>query len=236
MNVLEATGLVKRYGRVVALGPLDLAVPRGSVFGILGPNGSGKSTTIGIVLGATRADEGHYVWFDGREPRRAPARLGALLEAPALYPALTGLQNLTIVARIRRCGEGSIERALLDAGLFARRHALVHTYSLGMRQRLAIAAAFLGDPDVIVLDEPANGLDPEGIAEVRDAIRQRAARGITVILASHLLAEVQKVCTHVAVLKEGQLLASGDLDRVVRGGRTLEAAFLDIVSDHAPPA
>ena len=232
MNVLETFAVSKRYGRVRALSRLDLAVPRGSVFGILGPNGSGKTTTLGIVLGAIHADEGHYVWFAGADGRpTGHRRIGSLLETPAFYPALSAAQNLAIVARIRGCAPGGIDEALSHAGLLARRHSPVVTYSLGMRQRLAIAAALLGDPEVVVLDEPGNGLDPEGIADVRNVIRSLAAGAVTVILASHVLDEVQKLCTHVAVLKDGRLLACGDVDRVRAGAPGLEEAYLALTHD-----
>jgi ABC-2 type transport system ATP-binding protein len=225
MNVLETVALAKRYGRVQALHGLDLAVPQGSVFGILGPNGSGKTTALGIVLGAIHADKGRYTWFAGAAEASHP-RIGSLLEVPAFYPGLSAAQNLVVVARIRGCSLDGIDEALAQVGLFERRHSPVSTYSLGMRQRLAIAAALLGGPDVVVLDEPGNGLDPEGIAEVRDTIRRLATGRVTVILASHVLDEVQKLCTHVAVLKHGRLLAAGDIDAVVAGATRLEDAYM----------
>jgi ABC-2 type transport system ATP-binding protein len=225
MNVLQTVALSKRYGRVQALHALDLAVPQGSVFGILGPNGSGKTTALGIVLGAIHADEGHYTWSAGGTDSAHP-RIGSLLEGPAFYPGLSGAQNLAVVARIRGCALDGLEEALAQAGLFARRHSPVASYSLGMKQRLAIAAALVGRPDVVVLDEPGNGLDPEGIADVRDAIRRLAAAHVTVILASHVLDEVQKLCTHVAILKHGQLLACGGIDAVAAGAARLEDAYM----------
>jgi ABC-type multidrug transport system ATPase subunit len=237
LNVLATFGLAKRYGQITAVRSLDLTVPAGSVFGVLGPNGSGKTTVLGIVLGAIQPSRGRYAWFDGHEPRFAPRRIGALLEAPAFYPSLSGAQNLQVIARIRGRPWHDIDDALSRAGLSARRHSPVQTYSLGMRQRLALAAALLGRPDVVVLDEPCNGLDPEGIAEVRNVIGRVVSGGTTVILASHVLDEVQRVCSHIAVLKEGRLLAAGAVDRIVHGAgrRTLEETFLDLVSAHAPP-
>jgi ABC-2 type transport system ATP-binding protein len=234
VNVLETAGLSKRYGRVQALRSLDLAVPQGSVFGILGPNGSGKTTALGIVLGAIHPDAGRYAWSAGA-PGAAHPRIGSLLEVPAFYPALSGTENLVVVARIRGCGVEGIDEALAQAGLFERRHSPVATYSLGMRQRLAIAAARLGAPDVVVLDEPGNGLDPEGIADVRGAIRRLATGRVTVILASHVLDEVQKLCTHVAVLKHGRLLAAGDIDAVVAGAARLEDAYMALTHGHDEP-
>jgi ABC-2 type transport system ATP-binding protein len=237
MSVLEVRRLSKSFGRVRAVVDLDLAVPAGSVFGILGPNGSGKTTTLAIVLGAMRPDAGSVAWFGGVAAHRARARVGALLEAPAYYPSLTGEQNLAVVARIKKANAEQIDAAIERAGLGARRHSPVYSYSLGMRQRLALAAALLTDPEVLVLDEPANGLDPAGIADLRDLIRSAATRGTTVIVASHVLDELEKTCTHLAILSGGRVAVSGDIHGVLArtGHARLEEAFLSLVSDHAAP-
>ena len=233
MNVLETFGLSKRFGRVDAVRHLDLAIPRGSVFGILGPNGSGKTTTLGMVLGSVRADAGTFAWFGGVAPQVARLRIGALLDGPAFYPSLSAAQNLAIVARIKGVDAGGIAAALDRAGLSARRDSAVETFSLGMRQRLGLAAALLGNPEVLVLDEPANGLDPQGIADLRRIVRTAAADGATVIVASHVLAEIERVCTHVAVIAAGCLVARGETSSLLAatGRLDLEGAFLALVGD-----
>lgn len=230
MNVLETFGLAKRFGSVEAVRHLDLAVPRGSVFGILGPNGSGKTTTLGMVLGSVRADSGGFTWFGGVAPHLARLRIGALIEGPAFYPSLSAEQNLAIVARIKRIDADAVASALDRAGLSARRASAVQSLSLGMRQRLGLAAALLGNPEVLVLDEPANGLDPHGIADLRAIIRSAAAAGTTVVVASHVLAEIEKVCTHVAILAAGRLVAYGEMASVL-SGTGLETAYLALVKN-----
>ncbi len=238
MNVLQTFGLSKRYGRIQAVRDLDLGVPQGSVYGVLGPNGSGKTTTLAMVLGAVHPTSGAFTWFGGAPGRAVRGRVGALLEVPSFYPSLSGEKNLAIVARIKGCGMDRVAAVLDQTGLSDRRRSLVHTYSLGMRQRLAIAAALLARPDVLVLDEPANGLDPEGIAELRELIRGMAALGTTIVMASHVLDEVDKVCSHVAVMKDGGLLASGEIGALLaRGGHAgLEELFLSLVRHDAPAA
>lgn len=234
MNVLQTSGLSKRFGRVEAVRHLDLAIPGGSVFGILGPNGSGKTTTLGIVLGSVLADSGTFAWFGGVALHLARRRIGALLEGPAFYPSLSAEQNLAIVARIKHVDVGAIAPALDRAGLSDRRGSAVQTFSPGMRQRLGLAAALLGDPAVLVLDEPSNGLDPHGIADLRAIIRTAAGDGTTVIVASHVLAEIERLCTHVAIMAAGRLVACGEMGSILSGtGHTgLEAAFLALARNH----
>lgn len=208
-KVLETLNLSKSYGRIRAVQDLSLEVGPGHVFGILGPNGSGKTTTLSIITGIIASDSGHYRWF-GREPAaRARKNIGSLIEVPNFYPYLNLAKNLSIVARIKDKPLDDIDRVLKLVNLWERRKSRYDTLSLGMKQRLALAAVLLGDPSVLVLDEPANGLDPEGIAEVRDIILQEREKQKTIILASHILDEVEKVCTHVAVLKNGESIASG---------------------------
>jgi ABC-2 type transport system ATP-binding protein len=208
-NILELNKLTKKFGRITAVDELSFSVQKGSVFGILGPNGSGKTTTLGMLLGVTRPLSGSFSWFGGESPQSAKQRIGSLLETPNFYPYMTARQNLKLVAKIKGIKKPNIEEVLEQVKLLERADDKFKTYSLGMKQRLAIASALLGTPEVLVLDEPTNGLDPKGIADIRNLILEIAGRGITVIMASHILAEVEKVCTHVAVLRTGKLLFSG---------------------------
>lgn len=216
MFVLELNQLSKSYGKITALDNLTFSVPEGSVFGILGPNGSGKTTTLSIILDVLQSDKGSYSWFGELPSYIHRKKIGSLLETPNLYHYLTAVQNLRITQAISgRGNQQEIERVLSLVNLSERKNYRFSTYSLGMKQRLAIAAALLGDPKVLVLDEPTNGLDPVGIAEIRELIRSLAMQGHTIIMASHLLDEVEKVCDHVAILKRGKLLASGTVDSVL---------------------
>ncbi|GEO04108.1 ABC transporter ATP-binding protein [Adhaeribacter aerolatus] len=215
-NVLEIQNLSKKYpGGVQALQQLTLTVEAGSIYGLLGPNGSGKTTTLGIVLDVLQASQGTYNWFGQSLKKETKRRIGAILETPNFYPYLSASQNLKIIADIKLANHREIDSVLQTVGLFPRRHSAFKGFSLGMKQRLALAAALLGDPEVLVLDEPTNGLDPQGIAEVRGIIQQVAAQGKTIILASHLLDEVQKVCTHMAVLQAGKLKVAGRVDAIL---------------------
>ncbi|MGV3587128.1 MAG: ABC transporter ATP-binding protein [Adhaeribacter sp.] len=215
-NILEIQNLSKKYpGGVQALDALTLVVAEGSIYGLLGPNGSGKTTTLGIVLDVLRADQGSFNWFGLPLSKETERRIGAILETPNFYPYLSATQNLKIIANIKNTAHQEIEPVLRTVGLFQRRHSAYKEFSLGMKQRLALAAALLGNPQVLVLDEPTNGLDPQGIAEVREIIKQVAGQGKTIILASHLLDEVQKVCTHMAVLQAGKLKIAGRVDAIL---------------------
>ncbi|HUH08398.1 MAG TPA: ATP-binding cassette domain-containing protein [Egibacteraceae bacterium] len=208
--VIEVSGLSKRYERVQALDRLDLSVDRGEVLGLLGPNGAGKTTTLRLLLGLINADEGSVTVLGGR-PGAADvlARVGALIEEPALYPYLSGRDHLRALARYTGADERLIDPALSDMGLTDAADAKTRTYSLGMRQRLAIAGALIKRPELLILDEPTNGLDPAGISTMREWIRSYAASGRTVILSSHLLGEVEHICDRVAVLFEGRKVADG---------------------------
>lgn len=221
-SVLSIQQISKSYGPIQALKSVSFDVPEGSVFGILGPNGSGKTTLLGIVLDVLLANSGQYQWFGGIPTNTARKQIGALLETPNFYHYLSALQNLDITAAIKERGTDDKLRVLELVGLLQRKDSKFQTYSLGMKQRLAIAAALLGNPKVLVLDEPTNGLDPAGIAEIRGLILKLNSEGITVIMASHMLDEVEKVCSHVAILKRGELLVTGHVDDVLRSEDQIE--------------
>lgn len=227
-TVLEIKGLTKHYGRIQAVNELYLEIPKGSVYGILGPNGSGKTTTLGMVLGVVRPSSGHFSWFGKGLDFTTKQRLGAILETPNFYPYLSGLRNLQLVAKIKEIEKPDIDEVLKLVNLRGRANSPFKTYSLGMKQRLAIAAALLSDPEVLVLDEPTNGLDPQGIAEIRALITRIAQRGITVIVASHLLDEVERICTDVAVLRQGELLFAGKVEELTGHDGMIEIRSADL--------
>lgn len=214
MSVLNVENLSKNYGAIKALRGISFSVPKGSVFGILGPNGSGKTTLLGIVMGVLKATGGAFQLFDEVPNDLHRKKIGTLLETPNFYHYLSAVQNLKITAAIKGHGMEDIDRVLEMVNLAQRKDSPFSSYSLGMKQRLAIAAAMLGNPDVLVFDEPTNGLDPVGIAEIRALIMKMAQQGKTIIMASHLLDEVEKVCTHVAILKSGLLVASGTVNDI----------------------
>ncbi len=227
MSVLTINNISKAYGPVLALKNVSFTVPQHTVFGVLGPNGSGKTTLLGILLDVLKADAGTFQWW--KQPDDAARRkIGALLETPNFYHYLSGVDNLKIVAQIKGCPEERIDKVLDMTGLLARKDHKFQTYSLGMKQRLAIASALLANPEVLLLDEPTNGLDPAGIAEIRTLIQQLHSQGVTIIMASHLLDEVEKVCTHVAILKKGDLLGSGAVDEVLHQQKVVEIAASDL--------
>ncbi|MDO6390258.1 ABC transporter ATP-binding protein [Pontibacter sp. BT731] len=208
-TVLYLDELSKKFGSLQAVDRLTLQVEAGSIYGLLGPNGSGKTTTLGMVLDVIRPSNGSFLWFGRSISKETKQRVGALLETPNFYPYLTAEANLQVVADTKQADHRHINKMLDMVGLGTRSHTTYKGFSLGMKQRLALAAAMLNDPEVLMLDEPTNGLDPQGIAEVRDLITRIAAQGKTILLASHLLDEVEKVCTHVAVLQSGKLKANG---------------------------
>jgi len=218
-NILQINNIEKRYTVVKAVDNLSLEIGRGQVFGILGPNGSGKTTTLGIVLGIIKQNLGNFKWFDLPDNTTQNNRVGALLETPNFLPYLSAMENLTISFKIKGINlnkEEEINRVLKITNLYERRKSPFNTFSLGMKQRLAIANVLLGNPEVLVLDEPTNGLDPQGIAEIREIIIAEAKRGKTILLASHILDEVEKVCTHVAILKKGKLLTQGKVSELTQ--------------------
>lgn len=221
-TVLSIQNLTKHFGKIKAVNDLNLEVQSGQVFGMLGPNGSGKTTTLGMLMGVTNPTSGKFFWF-GEEPTpQLRRKIGAVLEHPIFYPYLSGQKNLELNAMIKQCPPENIPYVLELVELTERKDDKYKTYSLGMRQRLAIASALLNDPTVLILDEPTNGLDPMGIAEIREIIRKIAASGKTIILASHLLDEVQKVCTHFAILKRGNMVYTGPIGDVGAGAETVE--------------
>jgi len=222
--VLQISNLTKTFGRLKAVDDLNLLVEKGNVFGLLGPNGSGKTTTLGIVLDIIKTPTGSYLWF-GEEPSHiSRKRIGATLETPFFYPYLSAVNNLRIVARIKEKPFKRIENVLKIVDLHHRKDDKFRTYSLGMKQRLAIAAALVGDPEVLILDEPTNGLDPLGIAEIRNLVNRIANEGLTIILASHMLDEVQKMCSHVAVLRTGRILFSGSVAEALNENDIIEVS------------
>jgi ABC-type multidrug transport system ATPase subunit len=227
MGVIEVRGLRKEFrrlrgGRTVALNGLDLEVPDGGVFGFLGPNGAGKTTTIRCLLGLVRPSAGEVRLLDAIVPRALPSvlgRVGSIVEQPSLFPRFTGRRNLEILGRLVGSGRVDVDRVLARVGLTSRAGDPVRTYSLGMKQRLGIAAALLKDPAVLVLDEPANGLDPAGIVEVRQLIRSLGAEGRTVFVSSHILSEVQQTADRVAIIARGRTVVAGAVEEVLTGGR-----------------
>ena len=229
-HVLSINNISKNYGNITAVRNLSLNISEGSVFGILGPNGSGKTTTLGIILDVINPTEGIFTWFRNLSKKENRQKIGSTLETPAFYPYLTGVQNLKIIADIKSIKYDNINKVLADVGLYERKDYKYKTYSLGMKQRLAVASALLCDPKVMVLDEPTNGLDPQGIAEIREVIKNISKKGKTVILASHLLDEVQKVCTHFAVLNYGKLIYTGRVDQVSKEQQVVEVGSEDIVN------
>jgi len=213
-TILSINNLNKIYNKYVhAVNNVSLEIKKGNVYGILGPNGSGKSTTLGIVLNVVNKTSGTYSWFDGKlETHEALKKVGAIIERPNFYPYMTAKQNLELVCKIKNIDYSKVHEKLTLVGLVERENSKFNTFSLGMKQRLAIASALLNDPEILILDEPTNGLDPQGIHQIRDIIRLIASQGTTILLASHLLDEVEKVCSHVLVLQKGKILYSGTVD------------------------
>ena len=228
MSVLTLTGIKKNYGTVQALNGVSFSVPEGTVYGILGPNGSGKTTLLGIIMDILRPSAGTYKIFNEIPSEMQRKQIGTLLETPNFYHYLTAVQNLQIAAAIKERGMGDIDKVLKMVNLYERKDSRFNTFSLGMKQRLAIASCMLGDPEVLVFDEPTNGLDPVGIAEIRELIKELNRQGKTIIMASHLLDEVEKVCTHVAILKRGELLTSGPVDEILASEDIVEIAAADM--------
>lgn len=227
MSVLTVENLSKSYGRIQALKNVSFSVPEGTIFGILGPNGSGKTTTLGTITDILKPTSGTYKLFD--EPASAASRrkIGTLLETPNFYHYLSGVKNLEIAAEIKQHGKEDIDRVLEMVDLTRRKDSKFSTYSLGMKQRLAIASCLLGSPSVLIFDEPTNGLDPVGIAEIRELMKRLYREGKTIIMASHLLDEVEKVCTDMAILKRGELITSGKVKEILSGEDIVELSAAD---------
>lgn len=213
-KVLEIKNLTKKFGSITAVNDVSFSVEKGNVYGLLGPNGSGKSTTLGMILKTLNPTNGTWKWFEEEPNDNSLKRIGAIIESPKFYPYLSAEKNLKIVADIKEVPYSKIAEKLQLVGLYDRKDNKFEQYSLGMKQRLAIAGALLNDPEVLILDEPTNGLDPQGIIQIRELIQKIASQGTTIILASHLLDEVEKVCSHVVVLKQGKMLYAGEVDQL----------------------
>lgn len=225
--ILTIKNLTKKFGPITAVNDLSFTIEKGNVYGILGPNGSGKSTTLGVVLNVVNRTAGEYHWFDGTDStHNALKKVGAIIERPNFYPYMTAVQNLELVCQIKGVPKDNIDKNLETVGLLDRKHSKFRTFSLGMKQRLAIASALLNNPEILILDEPTNGLDPQGIHQIREIIKRIAAEGTTILLASHLLDEVEKVCTHVVILRKGVSLYSGSVD-----GMNASHGFITLESD-----
>ena len=229
MSILSVQNLSKNYGSIQALRNVSFEVPKGSVFGILGPNGSGKTTLLGLIMDVLKPSGGSFQLFDESPTEKHRQQIGTLLETPNFYHYLSAVNNLKIAAAIKGRGLGDIDHVLETVNLHQRKHSRFNTYSLGMKQRLAIASCLLGNPEVMVFDEPTNGLDPVGIAEIRELIKRLHREGKTIIMASHLLDEVEKVCTHVAVLQKGTLITHGHVDEILINEDIVEISASDII-------
>ncbi len=226
-TILSIENLNKRFGPIHAVKNVSLEIQKGNVYGILGPNGSGKSTTLGIVLNVVNKTSGNYSWFGGTmQTHEALKKVGAIIERPNFYPYMTAIENLELVCKIKGIPYTKVHEKLELVGLLDRKNSKFSTFSLGMKQRLAIASALLNDPEILILDEPTNGLDPQGIHQIRDIIKLIASQGTTILLASHLLDEVEKVCTHVLVLRKGEVLYSGSVDAM-----SSNEGFFELQSD-----
>ena len=230
MAILSINNLTKNYGAIRALDNVSFDVPAKTVFGILGPNGSGKTTLLGIVMDILKVTSGSYKWAGEQSTDEMRKKIGTLLETPNFYHYLSGEDNLKIAARIKGRGEEEIPKVLQTVNLYERRKSKFNSYSLGMKQRLAIASTLLGNPDILVFDEPTNGLDPAGIAEIRELIKDLNQQGKTIIMASHILDEVEKVCTHVAIIQKGVLKTVGSVSDVLNtsGTNILNSVLIEI--------
>jgi len=228
-TILEIKDLTKKFGKLTAVNNLNFQVEKGNVYGLLGPNGSGKSTTLGMILTTINPTSGSWTWFGNQfSTSQVLKKIGATIERPNFYPYLSAQKNLEIVAAIKETSKNNIEEALKLVGLYERKDDKFSTYSLGMKQRLAIAAAMLNHPEVLILDEPTNGLDPQGIIQIREIINNIAKKGTTIILASHLLDEVEKVCSHVIILRNGKSLYSGPVDAISEEGDVFSIKASDV--------
>lgn len=231
-NILTINNLTKQYGKRVVLNNLSLNVEKGSVYGLLGPNRSGKTTTLSILLDIIPPNNGTYEWFGQAENHQSRKKIGSLLESPNFYGYLSAERNLKIAADIKEVPYSDIERVLKFVSLYERRNDSFKTFSLGMKQRLAIASALLGNPEILVLDEPTNGLDPKGIYEIRELIFSISNQGITIIIASHILDEIEKVCTDVAIIKNGNLITKGKVSDILSEDQILEVGSTNLEALH----
>ena len=226
-TILSLKNLDKKYGSVHAVNNLSFDIKKGNIYGILGPNGSGKSTTLGIILNVVNKSSGNFSWFNGAlSTHEALKKVGAIIERPNFYPYMTAVQNLKLICKIKEISTEIIDEKLKTVNLYERKNSKFSTFSLGMKQRLAIASALLNDPEILILDEPTNGLDPQGIHEIRQIITEIASKGTTILLASHLLDEVEKICSHVIVIRNGIKLYSGSVDEM-----TASKGFLELKTE-----
>ncbi len=230
-TILKITHLNKIFNRKLhAVKNVSFEIKKGNVYGILGPNGSGKSTTLGIVLNVVNKTSGEFEWFEGKvDTHEALKKVGAIIERPNFYPYMSAKENLELVCKIKGTPYTKVDEKLELVGLLDRKNDKFKTFSLGMKQRLAIASALLNDPEILILDEPTNGLDPQGIRQIRDIIRIIAAQGTTILLASHLLDEVEKVCSHVVVLQKGVMLYQGSVHNMIETNSFFELKAKDLI-------
>jgi ABC-2 type transport system ATP-binding protein len=227
-TILSVKNIHKTFGKIKAVNDVSFEINKGNVYGILGPNGSGKSTTLGIVLSIINKTAGEFSWFNAQlTTQQALKKVGAIIERPNFYPYMTAEENLNLVCKIKEIPTLKVNKKLELVGLLDRKDSKFKTFSLGMKQRLAIASALLNDPEILILDEPTNGLDPQGIHQIRDLIKKIASQGTTILLASHLLDEVEKVCSHVVVLRYGKILFSGKVDEM-----SSKKGYLELKANH----
>ena len=227
--LLELDSLSKNFGKIKAVDSLSMRIEKGKVYGLLGPNGSGKSTTLGMVLNTVNPSSGSYKWYEGHIPfKQARKKIGAIIERPNFYPYLSAIKNLELVCMIKEYPTDGLEEVLKYVDLWDRRNSKFKTFSLGMKQRLALASSLINKPEMLILDEPTNGLDPEGIHKVRDLIKKIASRGTTILLASHLLDEVEKVCTDVVILKKGVKYYEGSVSDLSKNHGYIELISEDV--------
>ena len=239
-KILSLKNLDKKFGPVHAVNKLSFDIEKGNVYGILGPNGSGKSTTLGVILNIVNKTSGDYSWFDGKlSTHEALKKVGAIIERPNFYPYMTANQNLKLICKIKGISTDKIDEKLKSVNLYERKDSKFSAFSLGMKQRLAIASALLNDPEILILDEPTNGLDPKGIHEIRLIIKEIAKNGTTILLASHLLDEVEKICSHVIVIRKGIKLYCGRVDEMTASKglfelkvETNQTEFLTLLEKH----
>ncbi len=225
--LLKINALSKNYGKIKAVDSLSMQIKKGKVYGLLGPNGSGKSTTLGMILNTINPSSGDYQWYEGNIPfKEARKKIGAIIERPNFYPYLSAIRNLHLVCKIKECSTNRIEEVLKYVDLWDRKDSKFKTYSLGMKQRLALASSLINQPEMLILDEPTNGLDPAGIHKVRALITKIASKGTTILLASHLLDEVEKVCTDVVIIKNGIKYFEGAMDNFSKNH-----GYIEIISD-----
>ena len=230
-TILKISNLNKIFNKHLhAVKNVSFEIKKGNVYGILGPNGSGKSTTLGIVLNVVNKTSGDFEWFGGKVATHdALKKVGAIIERPNFYPYMTAKENLELVCKIKGTPFSKVDEKLELVGLLERKNDKFRTYSLGMKQRLAIASALLNDPEILILDEPTNGLDPQGIRQIRDIIKVIASKGTTILLASHLLDEVEKVCSHVVVLRKGEMLYQGTVHNMIENNSFFELKSNDML-------